>query len=132
MNRLTEIPRIEKNRFYNKETKAREVKAVISAIDEVHKVINVLDEKVAPYGYYIPMREIVDSARDWERYTSSSRDVLIAELNGCVDIVNHRIRNHNEPDVTVIMLEGKNKGKVMVFKESTANLFIESDMARLA
>ena len=122
------IERITKERLFGK-SKAELVKEAVAAIDEVDKVLNVLEEKVAPYGYYIPMREIIDSARDFERYTGTSQSVLIEELNGCIDIVNYRIRNFNEKDVQVRILVGANAGKIKVYKESTADEFIEMGWA---
>ena len=132
MEKLNEIARIKVERFYDVRKKEEEVMAAVRAIDEVDKVLNVLEEKVAPYSYYIPMAEVVKPAREWRSYTSSSRDVIIAELNGCIDIVNCRIRLFNEKDVLVVLLEGKNKGQTKTYKESTAQAFVECGMARYA
>lgn len=122
---MKEITRVAQEKCYDKASKAAEVMAAIAAIDEADKVLNVLEERVAPYGYYIPMKEIIDNAREWDKYTATSRRVLVAELNGCIDVVNHRIRLYREKDVTIKMLVGKNKGKIKTVKESTAKDFID-------
>lgn len=126
---MKEITRVKNERYYDKKKKALELKKVIEAIDEVNKTLNVLEEKVAPYSFYIPMKEIIDNVRDWERYTYSSRAVLIDELNGCIDIINHRIRLYNEQDVTVKLLHGPKAGMIKALKESIAKDYVECGLA---
>lgn len=115
-----------------KAEKAAEVQAAIAAIDEVDKVLNVLVEKVAPYNFYIPMSEIVDNARNWSNYTSCSRQMLIAELNGCIDIINRKIELYNQKDITVRFLVGGNAGTITTLKESIAKEFSEMGIVELA
>lgn len=122
------IDRIEKG----KGSRAVQVKKAIAAIDEADKVLNVLDEKVAPYAFWMPMRELLKNIRDFDRYTKYSQDVMVEELNGCIDIVNRKIRLYHEADVTVRLLFGKHTGETRVYKESTAQEVIEMGLAELA
>lgn len=110
---------------------AEDVKRAISDIEKVDEVLHVLDEKVAPYGYYIPMREMIDSARDYEKCTYYSKLVIIEELNGCIAIINEKIALSEEPDVEVRFLVGKNQGEIKSYKESIAIEFVEMGMAEL-
>ena len=111
---------------------AEQVKKAIAAIDEADKVLNVLDEKVAPYSYWMPMRDLIKNIRDFKRYTKSSQDVMVAELNGCIDIVNNKIQLYHEKDVPVRLLVGKHTGEVRVYKESIAKEYIEMELAEPA
>lgn len=129
---MKEIAKINASRFYETAEKEAEVKAAIAAIDDVDSTLNVLEEKVAPYGYYIAMREIVDSAREWSNYTAASRQVIIAELNGCIDVVNAKIRLYNEDDKEVIFLAGEKFGNIKVLKESLATALVELGIAKMA
>ena len=128
---MKEIAKVKNTRYYDKQEKAAEVKAAIAAIEEVDKVLNVLEEKVAPYSYYIPMKEIVESAKDWSMCTYDSRAVLIAELNGCIDIINIKIRLYNEKDVTIRLLIGKKTGTLKTVKESIAEDYLTLGLAEL-
>lgn len=128
---MKEIAKVTNKRFYETDYKEAEIKAAIAEIREVDKTLNVLEEKVAPYGFYIPMREIIDSAEGWRNCTRTSRAVLIAELNGCIDIVNHRIQVYNEKDITVRFLVGVEAGAVKTLKESTAKAFIQMGIVEL-
>lgn len=128
---MKEIKRIKVERFYRTETKAKEVKEAVESIDRIDKELNVLNEKVAPYGNCVPMSEIVDNARRWNDFSDCSRDVVIEELNGCIDIINNKIRLHNEKDVKVKIIMGKDTGEVKVLKESIAKDFIDCGVAVL-
>lgn len=111
--------------------KAEDVKRAISDIEKADEVFHVLDEKVAPYGYYIPMREMIDNARDYEKGTYYSQLVIIEELNGCIAIINDKITLSEEPDVEVRIMVGKKQGEIKTCKESTAMEFVEMGLAEL-
>ena len=116
----------------SKRNMAEQVENAVAAIDEVDKVLNVLEEKVAPYGYWFPMKEIVNNLREYDRYSKYSQAVLVEELNGCIDIVNRKIELYHEKDVPVRLLFGKHTGEVMVYKESTAQEYIIMGLAEPA
>ena len=129
MEKLVELAKVENKRFYDRQTKAEEIRNTLVAIRKVDEVIHVLDEKVMPYHTWIPMREIIDKMDDWEKYSHSSRSIMISELNGCIEIINDSIRLYYEKDVEVRYLRGKKAGTTKVVKESVAEELVAIELA---
>ena len=126
---MDKINKITSTRFYDVDEKEAEINQILRDIEEVDKELDVMNMKVHPYGYAIPFRDIFKNLKDWRNYSSSSRSILIAEMNGCIDIINNRIDLYNEDDVQVKVLEGKYAGKIRVYKKSIAQEFIEVGFA---
>ena len=129
MEKLVELAKVENKRFYDRQTKAEEIRQTLVAIRKVDEAIHVLDEMVMPYHTWIPMREIIDKLDDWEKYSHSSRSIMISELNGCIEIINDSIRLYYEKDVKVRFLRGKKAGTTEVVKESVAEELVAVELA---
>lgn len=92
---------------------------VYKTLDEMKAAVNTYgweNETLSPYGYGIKISELIKSWEGFKQCTPSSKSIIIAEMNGAIDILNHWLALKAEPQVTVILLGGNQ----VTVAESTA------------
>ena len=108
----------------------KDMTRALADIRKANEEMNFFDNMVRPYSYLVSVREMVESAENYEDCTRSSKQVLKAEVNGLIDIINHWIELFNEPQIEVEFTVGESKGKRNTFAYSTAEMFIELGIAK--
>jgi hypothetical protein len=93
-----------------------------------------MDRVIHPYGFGIKLDEFLggDGFRNYRAYTHSSKQILIAELNGFIDILNHWIAFDAEKKVTIRFVTGNKKGEKKDIPASCVQDYIDSGIAELA
>ena len=90
----------------NNTTEAKDVAKTVKAVVTHY---NWGKRKVHPYGYPVSIDSLLEPFDSFDRYTNSSKHVLIAEINGLIDILNAWIERENKPRVCVTLKNGKQK-----------------------
>ena len=94
------------------------------------------DRTVAPYSRYEPVLDIVnyacdkDGADTYDNSTHSSKQLIIAMLNGLVPILNAWEKNHLDLEANGIQMRLKGGKITKVFPEFV-DFYLESGMAEL-
>ena len=89
------------------------------------------DREVHPYGFAINVIGFLKPATEYSSYTSSSKGIILSELNGFIDILNEWIKQENEPKVTIRLLVGNKAGQVKVLPASVAADYLECEFAEI-
>ena len=90
-----------------------------------------LNRSVHPYGFAIGMDKFLAGFEDYEHYTHSSKQIMIAEMNGFIKIANVWIKQEEEPKVAVRLLTGKHKGEIEEIPESFVEDYVEIGLAEV-
>lgn len=98
---------------------------IMNWIKETDREMNgeLLKREVTPYGYKIPMGELLKD--DYDDYTPYSQEMMNAEIVGLIPIVNYAVKEWLEPKVAVRF----RNGDVSEVTESFAEKLIEWDVA---
>ena len=86
------------------------------------------ERKVAPYGYGVKVADMLDRFKDFEEYTTMSREIMVEELNGLIRIINKWLKIEAEPKVNIKLANGK----LRTVPGSVAEAYIEDGFAVLA
>lgn len=88
-------------------------------LDEMKSVVDTYGwelEKLSPYGYDIKIGDLLKSWEAFDKCTSMSKEIMISEINGTIEILNHWVSLKKENQVNVTLINGK----TMTVAESTA------------
>lgn len=88
-----------------------------------------MQNKVCPYGFWETVENMISRWADYDRCTESSKGLIRAEIKGFEPILKHWIEYAEQPLISIKLLDGKCKGEVKEYPQSTAELFIESGLA---
>lgn len=105
-------------------TKAKEV------IDTCNKY-GFMKNKIMPYSFVMTVEELVENWKDYDCYTWSSKELMQDELLGFLPILEHWVEVENEPMIKIRLLGGKHAGEIREYHKSTADDFIEMNIAEL-
>lgn len=86
--------------------KAEDLQAKAQEVLQVAKEHGWLDKRVMPYGYGIRIEEFMTYPADMKCYTTTSRQIIKAEINGLIDIMNVWLERAAEKHVTVLLPKG--------------------------
>ena len=107
-----------------------EVADAVKEIERTCDEYSFWERTIYPYSFKMTVRELVKNWKDYSRCTPDSKDVILAEMNGFIPILNHWVEYQNEPDVKILYLEGNKKGEIGEVKTSLAEMLIESSLAK--
>ena len=105
--------------------KTEDMMRTLMQIKKANEVMDFFDTMVHPYSFAIPVKQMVKSAEDFPYCDKTSKQILRAEINGLVDIINHWIEVYNEPRILVRYLAGKKIGLIKPLAKSVAEELIE-------
>lgn len=80
-----------------------------SAVNEIKSVVSKYgwgDRLVHPYGYAVKINALIKQWADYEKFSFSSKKIMISEMNGLIDILNKWEEQADEPKVKVIFQNG--------------------------
>ena len=83
---------------------------VYKTLDEIKTAVKTYgweNEKLTPYGYGIKLSELIKSWEGFKKCTAMSKEIIIAEMNGSIEILNHWLALKAEPQVTIVLINGK-------------------------
>ena len=86
---------------------AEQITAKVKEVLEVASEHDWLKKRVMPYGYGITIKDMMDYPRDFEHYTRTSLQIVRAEINGLIDIMNVWLEHEAEEHITVVLPNGK-------------------------
>lgn len=91
------------------------------------------NETVFPYSFPVKITDMIDRLEDIWEYESSSKELIVAEVNGLVTIMNkweeHEIADRNGPQVTLRYIYGTHHGECVSMPERIAKELIEFGFA---
>ena len=87
--------------------KAEEVNAKVKEILEVAGQYGWLDKRVMPYGYGVSIKDLMNY-EDYAKYSRTSQQIIKAEINGLIDILNIWLEQEKEEKVVMRMPKGSN------------------------
>ena len=124
-------------RLSNKKFQMASAEAVATTVAEIKAICekyNFWDREASPYSFRMTVRELVESKgwTDFSQYTYDSKQIIISEINGFMDILEHWVEYQNQEDVKICYLQGKKIGQTELVKKSFAELLVETKMAELA
>lgn len=103
---------------------------VIKAVEEIEGYIEKYgwqDKVVKPYNAWIKLPEFIKPFKDYERYTYSSKEVMLSELNGLIEYyINPWLKREAEPKITVKLITN---GKIKTVPKSIAESYFEMELA---
>lgn len=103
---------------------------VIKAVEEIEGYIEKYgwqDKVVKPYSTWIKLPEFIKPFKDYERYTYSSKEVMLSELNGLIEYyINPWLKREAEPKITVKLITN---GKIKTVPKSIAESYFEMELA---
>lgn len=86
---------------------------------------------IHPYNYPINIVKFLDGFADYRRCTHMSKQVMLQEINGLIEILNHWIAREEEPKVTIRFLTGKKAGQTKDIPASDAEAYVEIGFAEI-
>jgi len=91
------------------------------------------DKAVHPYSYTMNIMELVESDgwKNFKQYTFSSKQLIISEINGLINILNRWEELELEEKITIKFIVGKNVGAVKKVAKSIANEYAELNLAEI-
>ena len=89
------------------------------------------NENIHPYGFPINVLKFLEKYETYSLYTHSSKQILLAEINGAIDIFNMWAEQEEEPKVKVRLLTGRNAGKIKEIPASMVGYYVETDLAEI-
>ena len=88
---------------------AEEFESAVSEIKQLVSEYGFEERAVFPYSFKMTVEELVDGWTDFARCSFSSKQIMIQEMNGFIDVLNKWVEQENEPQVTVRLTNGKVK-----------------------
>jgi len=106
-----------------------EVSEVISQIREMVSEYGWGDRTIRPYAYTMTVNDLIysDGWNNFKQYTSSSKHLIISEINGLIDMLVHWEAIEKEEKITIRLTNGK----VITCSKSVADEFVEMECATL-
>jgi hypothetical protein len=80
---------------------------------------------VAPYGHAEPLMKVIGWVKDYDQYTSGSKETIILIWNGLAQVLNAWEESEKQKTVPVRLLRGKHKGERRMMSPEFAELFAE-------
>lgn len=80
-----------------------------SAVSEIQNLVSKYgwgDRLIHPYGFAIKIRSFIKNWEGYEKFTFSSKKIMISEMNGLINILNKWEEQANEPKVKVMLKNG--------------------------
>lgn len=87
------------------------------------------DTEIHPYSFGIKINDFLRGFKDYGRCTTGSKHQMLAEINGFIPILNHWIEEEEEPKITIRLIRGKHTGEIREVAKSTAEDYIDLEMA---
>ena len=101
------MDKLRNGRWAHQRATSEEVYATLEEIKTAVKTYGWEDEKLTPYGYGIKISELIKSWEGFKQCTAMSKEIIIAEMNGSIEILNHWLALKAEPQITVKLINGK-------------------------
>lgn len=98
---------------------------VVNQVKEVVEKYNWGEKVIHPYSWGIKINDFVNGWKDYERCTFSSKRILILEVNGLIDILEHWVKIEEEEKITVKLIGGNKDGEIKQFPKSFVEDFID-------
>lgn len=111
-----------KEEFYN----------TVNGIKSVVAKYNWHDKIIHPYSFATTIGKFISGWTDFEKCTISSKRILIAEVNGLIDILDHWVEVEEEEKITVRIIGGNKDGQIEQMPKSMVDMFIDSGLIELA
>lgn len=108
---------------------AEEMAAKVEEIRRLVSKYGFINRSVHPYGYAIGIDKFLAGFKDYSRCTHSSKQIMLAEINGFIPILNHWIDVEEQPKVIVRFITGKHKGEIKEIPESYVRDYIDCGLA---
>ena len=126
---MAQIEKLRTGKWANQLATAEEMAAKVQEIRGYVNKYGWENTNVHPYNYPINIVEFLDGFADYRRCTHMSKQVMLAEINGLIEIINHWIEREEEPKVMIRFLTGKKAGQTKEIPESDVEDYIEIGLA---
>lgn len=107
-----------------------------NAVAEIRAIVakyNWQDKIIHPYAFATKIGDFIngDGWTNFHQYTFSSKQILIDEVNGLIDILNHWVELEEEEKIAVRIIGGNKDGQIEKLPKSFVAQFLECGMMEL-
>lgn len=112
---------------------SEEFAKAVEWVRETVRRYNWQDKVIRPYSFAEKVEDFIysDGWTNYEQYTGSSRRLLISEVNGMIEILEHWIATEEEEKVTVRIIGGNKDGQIEQMPKSMVNMFLDSGLVEV-
>lgn len=87
------------------------------------------DKTVSPYGFSVSVGDILKTAEEYKNYTADGRDIIGAEIEGLLRILEKWVEFEEAPRVKVRLLSGNNAGAIKDVNSGLAEDMVAANLA---
>lgn len=121
------MEKLRNGKWSHQKASAEEVAQVVEEIKAMIAKYGWEERTVRPYSYSMTLKELVESDgwNNFKHYNASSRQLIISEINGVIEMLNIWEAQESEEKVTVRLINGNE----ITYPKSVADELIEIGMA---